>query len=178
MKTFLERATESQSDGHFAVSTRRAETGLSAAGEKGCTDLLTNHTYRAFEKSGHYPHFEEQALFDATLFESLKRTDVFHNHKNSSGPVASLARVGGISVACQYLFNGKTRFAYRSTFITGRPNHPRLTTRIDEKPKPGTLAAPDQEFHAQVLLATPPPGIRVVTYSSHIAFQRYKPSVE
>jgi len=35
--------------------------------------LLTNHTYRAFEKSGHYPHFEEQALFDATLLESLKR---------------------------------------------------------------------------------------------------------
>ena len=36
-------------------------------------DLLPNHTYRAFEKSGHYPHFEEQAAFDATLLEWLKR---------------------------------------------------------------------------------------------------------
>ena len=36
-------------------------------------DLLPNHTYRAFEKSGHYPHFEEQARFDATLLEWLKR---------------------------------------------------------------------------------------------------------
>ena len=36
-------------------------------------DLLAKHTYRAFEKSGHYPHFEEQALFDATLLEWLKR---------------------------------------------------------------------------------------------------------
>ena len=35
-------------------------------------DLLPNHTYRAFEKSGHYPHFEEQAAFDATLLEWLK----------------------------------------------------------------------------------------------------------
>jgi len=37
-------------------------------------DLFVNHTYRAFEKSGHYPHFEEQALFDARLLEWLKRT--------------------------------------------------------------------------------------------------------
>ena len=36
-------------------------------------DLLANHSYRAFEKSGHYPHFEEQPLFDATLLEWLKR---------------------------------------------------------------------------------------------------------
>ena len=36
-------------------------------------DLLANHTYRAFEKSGHSPHFEEQALFDETLLEWLKR---------------------------------------------------------------------------------------------------------
>jgi pimeloyl-ACP methyl ester carboxylesterase len=36
-------------------------------------DLLANHSYRAFEKSGHYPHFEEQALFEATLLEWLKR---------------------------------------------------------------------------------------------------------
>jgi hypothetical protein len=35
-------------------------------------NLLANHGYRAFEKSGHYPHFEEQALFDATLLEWLK----------------------------------------------------------------------------------------------------------
>jgi len=35
-------------------------------------DLLPNHTYRVFEKSGHFPHFEEQALFDATLLEWLK----------------------------------------------------------------------------------------------------------
>jgi len=36
-------------------------------------DLLANHTYRAFEKSGHSPHFEEQALFDETLLDWLKR---------------------------------------------------------------------------------------------------------
>ncbi|MDO8431671.1 MAG: alpha/beta hydrolase [Candidatus Binatus sp.] len=35
-------------------------------------DLISNHTFRAFEKSGHYPHFEEQELFDATLLEWLK----------------------------------------------------------------------------------------------------------
>jgi proline iminopeptidase len=37
-------------------------------------DLLANHSYRAFEKSGHWPHFEEQSMFDATLLEWLKRS--------------------------------------------------------------------------------------------------------
>jgi proline iminopeptidase len=37
-------------------------------------DLLANHTYVAFEKSGHYPHFEQQELFDATLLQWLKRS--------------------------------------------------------------------------------------------------------
>lgn len=36
-------------------------------------DLLANHSYRVFEKSGHFPHFEEQALFDSTLLGWLKR---------------------------------------------------------------------------------------------------------
>jgi proline iminopeptidase len=35
-------------------------------------DAIPNHTFRAFEKSGHYPHFEEQKLFDATLLDWLK----------------------------------------------------------------------------------------------------------
>jgi proline iminopeptidase len=39
----------------------------------GTKDKLVNHEYRVFEKSGHYPHFEEQQLFDETLVEWLKR---------------------------------------------------------------------------------------------------------
>ena len=80
--------------------------------------------------------------------------------------------MGSVSVAFQYLFNGRTRFAHCPTFVTGRPDHPRLTTRIDEKPKPCTLAAPDKKFHAQVVLAPPRPGIQVVTYSIHFVSQR------
>ena len=76
--------------------------------------------------------------------------------------------MGGITLACQYLFNGKTCFAHCSTFITGRPDHPRLTMRIDEKPKPGTLAAPDQEFYTQVVLAAPRTRIQIVTSSIHL----------
>lgn len=83
-----------------------------------------------------------------------------------------------VSVACQYLFNGKTRFAHCSTFVAGRPDDRRLIARIDDKPKPGTLTAPDQEFHAQVVLATPRTGIQIVTFSIHLALQRYQPSLE
>lgn len=35
-------------------------------------DLISNHSFYAFEKSGHYPQFEEQELFDATLLDWLK----------------------------------------------------------------------------------------------------------
>jgi pimeloyl-ACP methyl ester carboxylesterase len=42
-------------------------------GEGATSDLLANNTYRAFEKSGHYPHFAKPALFDAALLEWLKR---------------------------------------------------------------------------------------------------------
>jgi hypothetical protein len=34
--------------------------------------LLANRSCPAFERSGHYPHFEEQALFGATVLEWLK----------------------------------------------------------------------------------------------------------
>jgi hypothetical protein len=33
---------------------------------------LTCIVYRAFEKSGHFSHFEDRALFDSTLLEWLK----------------------------------------------------------------------------------------------------------
>lgn len=36
-------------------------------------DKLANHEYRVFEKSAHYPHMEEQSLFDETLLEWIKR---------------------------------------------------------------------------------------------------------
>jgi len=39
----------------------------------GIKDQLANHEYRVFEKSGHFPHLEEQQLFDETLIEWLKR---------------------------------------------------------------------------------------------------------
>jgi pimeloyl-ACP methyl ester carboxylesterase len=39
----------------------------------GIKDKLANHEYRVFEKSGHFPHIEEQHLFDETLIEWLKR---------------------------------------------------------------------------------------------------------
>lgn len=39
----------------------------------GIKDKLSNHEYRVFEKSGHFPHMEEQRLFDETLVEWLKR---------------------------------------------------------------------------------------------------------
>jgi proline iminopeptidase len=34
---------------------------------QGVKELLPQHTYHAFEQSGHYPHYEEQARFDAAL---------------------------------------------------------------------------------------------------------------
>ena len=37
----------------------------------GLKELLPNHTYRAFERSGHYPHIEERAEFDAALLAWL-----------------------------------------------------------------------------------------------------------
>jgi proline iminopeptidase len=40
----------------------------------GIKDKLPNHEYRVFEKSGHFPHMEEQRLFDDTLVEWLKRS--------------------------------------------------------------------------------------------------------
>jgi proline iminopeptidase len=40
----------------------------------GIKNKLANHEYRVFEKSGHYPHLEEQQLFDETLVEWLNRT--------------------------------------------------------------------------------------------------------
>lgn len=39
----------------------------------GIKEKLANHEYRVFEKSGHFPHMEEQQLFDETLIEWLKR---------------------------------------------------------------------------------------------------------
>jgi hypothetical protein len=38
----------------------------------GIKDLLTNHTYRVFGKSGHSPHLKEQELLDSVLFNWLK----------------------------------------------------------------------------------------------------------
>ena len=39
----------------------------------GAKDKLAHHEYRIFEKSGHFPHMEEQRSFDETLIEWLKR---------------------------------------------------------------------------------------------------------
>jgi len=38
----------------------------------GIREKLPNHTYRVFEQSGHYPQFEEQELFDATVVSWLE----------------------------------------------------------------------------------------------------------
>ena len=37
----------------------------------GIKEKLKNHSYRVFEQSGHYPQFEEQKLFDATVVSWL-----------------------------------------------------------------------------------------------------------
>ena len=38
----------------------------------GIKNKLAHHDYRVFERSGHFPHMEEQSLFDETLVEWLK----------------------------------------------------------------------------------------------------------
>jgi len=97
-------------------------------------------------------------------------TTLFADIKSSTELIEDIGKCAPSSTwdsTCQYLFNGKTRFVHCSTFITGCPDHPRLTTRIDEKPKPSTLTAPGQECHGQVCLVTPRTGIQDVTYSIH-----------
>jgi proline iminopeptidase len=39
----------------------------------GIKDTLSNHTYHAFERSGHYPQLEERAIFSAALRTWLRR---------------------------------------------------------------------------------------------------------
>jgi proline iminopeptidase len=40
----------------------------------GLKDKFARGTYRVFEKSGHWPHLEEQALFDSTLVEWIRNS--------------------------------------------------------------------------------------------------------
>lgn len=39
----------------------------------GMKDMLPSHTYRAFERSGHYPHLEERAAFSEVVTAWLRR---------------------------------------------------------------------------------------------------------